>query len=187
MLGRLRPAAAVLGAGAVVVASAAPALAAWPGTQNGLVVYVDTISGPVQLWTVNPASFLTSRLTLTGDDKTPSVSPDGQSVVFTRNLGTGGTGDDLYEIPLSAPESAINPATQLTSAPGAEDEPSWVDGTHVIYVGAGTHGTSALHELDLGTHTDTVLLDDGVERRQPVLDPASPNLLAYWTPGGGGQ
>jgi Tol biopolymer transport system component len=89
-------------------------------------------AGNLDLWRVgidgsNPTLWASTPAV----DAGPDFSPDGTRLVFASNRD----GDlDLYLIEAGLPESASNPAVNLTATPTQERVPSWSpDGTRIVF------------------------------------------------------
>jgi hypothetical protein len=107
------------------VSLAAPADAAYPGT-NGKIVFDTTASGP-QIWTMNPDG---SDITLVGSGGQPTWSPDGRKIAFQ---------DTDCENPCNANVYVMNPdgsgRTRLTPELSGDGEPTWSpDGKKIAFI-----------------------------------------------------
>jgi Tol biopolymer transport system component len=102
--------------------------AAYPGT-NGDVAFSSTRNNDIAIYQVNLAdpgigtasgdASATSELTLGAGDVEPFYSPNGATAYFSSDRDTAGDWA-IFSIPANDPESASNPATELSAIPGAE-------------------------------------------------------------------
>jgi Tol biopolymer transport system component len=129
------PRAVARASAATVVAAAVSTLwvvpvaeAAYPGT-NGDVAFSSTRNNDIAIYQVDPAdpnigtasgdASATSELTLGAGDVEPFYSPDGNGVYFSSDRDTAGD-YAIFSIPANDPESATNPANELSAVPGEE-------------------------------------------------------------------
>jgi TolB protein len=100
-----------------------------PHVQNGSIVYSQVRNAGQPLWVVQPDGTGAHRLT-TGEgssDSSPSISPDGQTVAFTR---TDKNGSAIYTIGIDG-----GGATRLVGAPAMD--PTWSpDGSQIAFAGS---------------------------------------------------
>src|SRR3970282_1788267 len=134
----LAPASLVLAL--VIVAVAATSLrppsdvaeAAFPGT-NGKIVLV---SGTNDIYSITPDGTGVTQLTFTAgnNEVEPVVSPNGQKIAFTSDVGAGGSNIWVMGIDGSNP-------TKLTTS-GSDKNPTWSpDGTKIAFH-TGSNGTT---------------------------------------------
>ena len=92
-------------------------------------------SGHANLYLVEPGGAQARALTTgtTGFDETPSISPDGQTIVFAHRIGLQ---SDLYTVPVAG-----GAPTLLTDTPNfLEQDPTWSpDGTKITFGGKVFH------------------------------------------------
>jgi Tol biopolymer transport system component len=143
---RRASAAAVL-AGAVSTLTNVPvADAAYPGI-NGEIAFSSTRNNNIAIYQVNPnASGIgtssgdnnaTTELTLGAADVEPFYSPNGQTMFFSSDRDNNGDWV-IYSIPQAIPESASNPATELSAVSGHESQNDYSpsvapDGNTVVF------------------------------------------------------
>ena len=162
-------AASVLAAAVATLWVVPVAEAAYPGT-NGDVAFSSTRNNNIAIYQVNLAdpgigtssgdASATSELTLGAGDVEPFYSPNGATVYFSSDRDTAGDWA-IFSIPANDPESASNPATELSAIPGEEAHNDYSpsvapDGETVVFnrdntsidtlVGAG-RGEHRLHSL----------------------------------------
>ncbi len=102
--------------------------AAYPGT-NGDVAFSSTRNNNIAIYQVDLAdpgigtaagdASATSELTLGAGDVEPFYSPNGATVYFSSDRDAAGEWA-IFSIPANDPESAGNPATELSAVPGQE-------------------------------------------------------------------
>ncbi len=96
---------------------------------NGVIVYSEVRNAGQQLWSVHPDGTGAKQLT-TGDgfsDTSPSVSPDGRTIAFTR---TDQLGSAIFTIGIEG-----DGLTRLAGAPATD--PAWSpDGTQLAFAGS---------------------------------------------------
>ena len=196
-----RASAASVLAGAVATLWVVPvAEAAYPGT-NGDVAFSSTRNNNIAIYQVNLSdpgigtssgdSSATSDLTLGGGDVEPFYSPDGATVYFSSDRDTAGDWA-IFSIPANDPESASNPATELSAIPGEETHNDYspsvaLDGKTVVFnrdntsidtlwAPGGASTVCTLYTPGVGLLPDNS--SDGSGSRV-VFDPADPTKAIY--------
>jgi TolB protein len=103
---------------------------------------------------------------LLADGGPPVWSPDGSRILFTMR-------SDLYTI---APDGTVT--TQLTNAPGWDDQPSWsTDGSRIAFVRGDGGVNSVLVMAADGSDPHQVFQQKGVYPHQPLWSPDGRQLL----------
>ncbi len=106
--------------------------------KGGLVAFQAYKGGTFHIWTMNPdGTGLRQRTEGHGDDREPSVSPDGTKIAFGSDRAFKGS-YDIWVVDLGSGK-----LTQWTSGPADEYEPAWTpDGKEIAFVsGTGINGT----------------------------------------------
>jgi TolB protein len=126
VLDRLRVAVAVTGALAVVLGSAGPAMAAFPGL-NGKIAYAAYDEFSSNIWVMNADGSGRTYLAASGDQEdSPAFSPDGRRIVYTR--GRSGL-TDIWVMNADGTGQ-----TNLTPGAGTEGGAAWSpDGTRIAF------------------------------------------------------
>jgi len=89
---------------------------------------------------------LTSPPAKSFPDCSPAVSPDGRTIVFTRQ--TGGVASDIYLLELSEDLKPKGEPRRLTSLKGADFDPIWTpDGREIIFSSGGYWTDSSLWKV----------------------------------------
>jgi hypothetical protein len=146
------------------------------GAVNGMLAFVRTgtscgTTGTPAVWVYNGVSGAFTKLA--GDASQPSVSPDGQSVAFTRSV-------DGHKQLFSVKTDGTG-LTQLTTDATDHNRPAWSpQGDRIAYDiyfnGSADTGPSGpqvwLHDLGTGTETQVPMADGTNVAWQPVRDNA---------------
>ena len=155
--------------GGVLVGASVPAHATF-SNKNGRIVYISDRSGNWQLYTVNPDGsdlFQVTNLPPSDDDGWfPSISPDGQHIVFNYNAGTG---PDLYLV--NSDGSGLRQLTNDQSSFWARWSP---DGKRLVFT------TFA----NLPTAVISTMAADGSGPRKLLTTPNWESVGGFYTPDG---
>ncbi|MFE2533283.1 cell wall-binding repeat-containing protein [Streptomyces sp. NPDC059371] len=147
------------------------------GAVNGMLAFVRTgtscsTTGTPAVWVYNGPTKAFKKVAANADE--PSMSPDGQSLVFTRSVAGH---KQLFTVKAdgSAP-------TQVTTDPVDHNRPAWSpEGDRIAYdtyfTGGPDTGSSGsqiwIHDLGAGTETRVVPMTDGTDVAwQPIRDNA---------------
>jgi Tol biopolymer transport system component len=156
-----------------------------PDGRRLAVTVPDPTSGAGDIWTIDLASGITTRLTVDpSDDATPVWSPDGSRIMFGSGRdGTGAIASAIYQRAANGTGSD----ERLFSAPAGEfiAPLSWsADGKFVLFGRAAIatfRSKLAIWRLDLtGERTATAVLDDSFVHGQAQLSPDG-HWLAFTT------
>jgi TolB protein len=136
---------------AMMAATAREAEASFPGT-NGKIVFiskrttgtgVDNPTGDSEIFTINPDGTGLKQLTTnTGDDREPTLSPDGQKIAYTsQGDPTSNPGGDYEVYLMNAADGSGQ--TNLSNSGATDGTPVFSpDGTKIVYESEGIQGTN---------------------------------------------
>jgi TolB protein len=164
---------------------AMPAQAAFPGT-NGKIVFVSagpSANDPGEIWVMNADGSDRTVLTDTADAATPTWSPDGTKIAFSRASGgaNGCSSGDIWVMDADGSNK-----TQLTTNGSrvTASDPTWApDGTHIAYTVVTQDAACFGGDSDLW-----VMNADGTGQTQ-ITSGGDANNLSYdvepaWSPDG---
>jgi Tol biopolymer transport system component len=148
----------------------------WHGTAPGTVAFASDRGGAgVQIWTITPNGTLPAvvytQVTDAGhNDRHPSFSPDGQSIVFSSDRGSG---TQLFVTTWNG--SAWGAPVQLSTGGGAKTNPSWSpNGLHVAF------------EVSGGTNSEIWVMESNGSNARLVTTAGSYDARPGWAPDGDG-
>jgi Tol biopolymer transport system component len=119
-----------------------------------LVVIQSYAGGTFHLWTMRPDGSMLKQITFGhGDDREPSLSPDGKTIAFDSDRAFKGS-YDIWTLTL-----ATGKLKQITSAEADEYEPTWSpDGKSLVFVsGIGIQGKT-IESIDLSTMAESTIV-----------------------------
>ena len=110
--------------------------------------------GTFHIWTMHSDGSDLKQITSGhGDDREPSISPDGTTVVFSSDRAFDGS-YDIWTVPLQGGEP-----TQITHAQADEYEPTWTpDGNSVAFVSGVGVNSQSIEAMDLASRQQHTLV-----------------------------
>jgi hypothetical protein len=122
---------------------------------GGRLLVVGMSKGTNDLYEVSPRGKLLRRLTDSADDENdPAYTPDGRTVVFSREVRRGADVQrDLFALDVSS--SSVRPLTDMAGDEGAPAVSP--DGKMIVFTGGGEEGIRNLYRLDLADGKITLL------------------------------
>lgn len=135
-------------------------------SSKGSIIAIQSYAGGTfHIWTISPDGARRKQITTGhGDDREPSISPDGATIAFTSDRAFKGS-YDIWTVNL-----ATGTLKQITSSDADEFQPTWSpDGTSIAFIsGAGIVGKS-IESIDLAS---------GKQHTIVSIDPATGRLEA---------
>jgi Tol biopolymer transport system component len=140
---------------------------------NGPIAFVAGSMGHGQIYTVQPSNKHVRKLTHTGDNRFPVVSPNGKVIVFIRVHGSSAT---IYS--MSSTGQHLRPLTTISSEFEGEHLSFSPNGRQIAFtnVGSTTTGGVTIMRAD-GTHVHRIT-EHGFN--YPTYSPNGKQIL-YWT------
>lgn len=167
----------------------APALAAWPG-REGPVVFAGVFPGTaLKPYLTKPAGLRRftpgtagSRVQFTTDttDRDPQVSPDGDSVVFSRAIGAGAESKQSGIFVAAIDGSGVRQMTDGGSPEGADSQPTFTaSGQRVVFVrgAGGPFASGDLYSIGLDGSGLTPLTSGPAADRMPAVSPTGRQIV----------
>lgn len=169
---RVSPAAVVLFVLVALAPDVATAQSSVWGSTNGLIVFRSDRDGEPDLFTIDPATSATVKLTTSpgSGELQPAWSPEGERIVFVRRGAIVGR-PDLFVV-----TAAGGGRTRVTSTPLPERNPSWSpNGTRLVYAARTAPGEP---------FRIFVVRADGSGREQLTFQEAGFDAAPVWSPDG---
>ena len=152
---------------------AAPAEAAYPGVAGRIFFQSDRDGNP-HLYSMNPDGSRLARLTTTGANTSPALSPDGTRIAFIHD-------GDVWTMDIDG-----TGPQQVTATPAAEATPVWSpDTTRIAYAVRADGGTDVeiMFRAADGTGGATQMTDNAFPDTDPAWSPPLPGwpdgLIAF--------
>jgi Tol biopolymer transport system component len=154
-------------------------------SKGGFVAIQSYSGGTFHIWTMHPDGTLLKQITFGhGDDREPSISPDGKTIAFDSDRDFKGS-YDIWTVDI-----ATGKLKQITHNEADEFEPTWSpDGKTLAFIsGTGIQGKS-IESIDLATSAQHTILSVPAEVGRIESPSYSPDgtKLAYTMFGGAGM
>ena len=154
-----------------VLTAAPTAQATYDGTP-GRVFFTSNRDGGSDIWSMNADGSRPFRLTSSGDNLSPALSPDGTRVAFT-------SGRDVWTMAIDG-----TGRVQITDTAAVEESPVWSpDGSRLAYVTSGAPDGGTDQEIVTSAASGTGVVAQLTSNTVPDTDPAWSDVLPG-TPGG---